>query len=300
MRDPKGSNPKSPVVDADLFKKLSEDEKGFTALSVWLKSSAGIFLPLSQKNLTLMAARLSKVIVRFGLKDYQDVHKLLLKGDEALKKDFIEAMTTNKTEFFRESQHFDVLPKVLQDIMRTKQEAGAPHELRVWCAAASRGHEPYSILFTLLESGLNPVQWRLKFLASDIDQTVLGAGSKGVYKEDEILEVPLAMKEKYFKNMGGQPCRYLVKDEYREMITFAQVNLIQFPYPFQHKFDIIFCRNVLIYFDREMTQQVKENLAEALAPNGYLFIGHSETGSGRIAALKTVEAALFKKQKEAS
>ncbi len=302
MKDRKEMSGKIAPLDAEKFKRLTEDEVGFQKLSALLKVKAGIHMPVTPKNLTLMAARMAKVLARFNLQDYSEIFKKLEKDEPEILKAFIEALTTNKTEFFRESQHFDYLPQAVQDIMKTKSAQGSPREIRLWCAAASRGHEPYSILITVLESGLDPAAFRLRFLASDIDKTVLETASKGVYKEEELQEIPPAIRNKYFTKLSdaGASGRFLVKEEYRSMITFSQVNLVNFPYPFQHKFDIIFCRNVMIYFDPPTTQKVKEQLADALAPQGYLFIGHSETGSGRIPQLQTVESAVFKKMKEAS
>jgi chemotaxis protein methyltransferase CheR len=284
------------VPSSEFFQSLNADEQGYNKLAGWLKAHVGIHMPPTPKNLTLMASRLSKIMGRLNLGTYAELYQQLQLGNREVQKAFIEALTTNKTEFFREAHHFKVLPRILQDILQKKSE------LRLWCAAASRGHEPYSILFTLLEGGLDLQKHRLKFLASDIDQTVLEMASKGVYGVGELTEVPVPMRERYMVRMRdvGQGERWKVRDELRQLISFACFNLVEFPYPFQHKFDIIFCRNVLIYFDRETVVRVKEHLAQVLAPDGYLFIGHSETGSGRVTTLQTIEAAVFKKLEEAS
>lgn len=284
------------IPSSEFFQSLNADEQGYHKLAGWLKAHVGIHMPPTPKNFTLMASRLSKIMGRLGLSTYAALYQQLQLGNRDVQKAFIEALTTNKTEFFREAHHFKVLPRILQDILQKKSE------LRLWCAAASRGHEPYSILFTMLEGGLDLQKHRLKFLASDIDQTVLEIASKGVYGAEELTEVPVLMRERYMVRMRdvGQGERWKVRDELRQLISFACFNLVEFPYPFQHKFDIIFCRNVLIYFDRETVARVKEHLAQALAPDGYLFIGHSETGSGRVTTLQAIEAAVFKKLEEAS
>jgi chemotaxis protein methyltransferase CheR len=289
------SDPRT-IPSATFFQSLSADEQGYHMLADWLKRTAGIHMPPSPKNFTLMASRLSKAMGGLGLGSYQELYERLQKGDHHVQKVFVEALTTNKTEFFREAQHFQILPRIARDLLLRKKQ------LRLWCAAASRGHEPYSILFTLLEAGLDPQRHMLKFLASDIDQTVLEAASKGVYCMDELRAVPVPIRDRYFVRLQdkGQGERWKVRDELRDMITFACFNLVEFPYPFQHKFDIIFCRNVLIYFDRDTVAKVKEHLAQVLAPEGYLFIGHSETGSGRIATLQNTDAAVFQKVEEAS
>ncbi len=284
------------VPNSEFFQRLSGDEHGYHKLAAWLKSQAGIHMPPTPKNFTLMASRLSKIMSKLGIDSYAQLYQKLQQGDRDVQKAFIEALTTNKTEFFREAHHFEILPGIAQNLLKRKGE------LRIWCAAASRGHEPYSILFTLLESGLDPFKHRLKFLASDIDQTVLAEASKGVYRAEEVTDVPGSMRDRYMVKMRdtGRGDRWMVRDELRQLITFAPFNLVEFPYSFQHKFDIIFCRNVLIYFDRDTVTRVKEHLAQVLAPDGYLFIGHSETGSARVSTLQTIEAAVFKKLEEAS
>jgi chemotaxis protein methyltransferase CheR len=288
------SDPRT-IPSAAFFQSLSADEQGFHRLAGWLKRTTGIHMPPSPKNFTLMASRLSKVMGGLGLSSYQELHEQLQKGNPEVQKVFIEALTTNKTEFFREVQHFQILPRIAQDVLQKKGQ------LRLWCAAASRGHEPYSILFTLLEAGLDPQRQALKFLASDIDRTVLEAASKGVYRAEELLGVPTPIRDRYMVKLRdkGQGERWKVRDELRDMITFALLNLVEFPYPFQHKFDIIFCRNVLIYFERDTVAKVKQQLAQVLAPEGYLFIGHSETGSGRVATLHSMDSAVFQKREEA-
>lgn len=282
------------VPSAEFFQNLSADENGYQKLAAWLHVATGIHMPSSPKNHSLMAARLAKIMGRLGLKSYAELHRLLIKDDREVQKAFVEALTTNKTEFFRESHHFEVLAPIVQEILSVKDE------LRIWCAAASRGHEPYSILLTLLESGFNPHVHRLKFLASDIDQSVLETASRGVYRLDELADVPVLLRDKYMRRLADSARgeRWKVRDDLRDMVTFACFNLVEFPYAFQHKFDIIFCRNVLIYFDRETVLKVKEHLAEVLAADGYLFIGHSETGSRRVPTLQSIDAAVFKKIKE--
>ncbi|HYX38178.1 MAG TPA: protein-glutamate O-methyltransferase CheR [Oligoflexus sp.] len=281
---------------AEFFHRLSADENGYRKLADWLKTTTGIHMPPTPKNFTLMASRLSKVMIRLGLRTYAELHRNLLDGDPSVQKAFIEALTTNKTEFFREAHHFEILPRIVENIVQHKTE------LRLWCAAASRGHEPYSILMTLLESGFNLQTHRLKFLATDIDQTVLEAASKGVYRADELMDVSSSLRSKYMVKLRDTAAgeRWKFRDELRNLITFAGFNLVGFPYGFQHKFDIIFCRNVLIYFDPKTVLKVKTHLAEALAADGYLFIGHSETGASRVPTLQTMEAAVFKKLQEAS
>lgn len=279
--------------EKSLFDHLQADVEGFRLLSKELKERTGINLPENSKNLSLMASRLHSRIADIGLETYEEYLELLRDDDPELVRDFIQALTTNTTHFFRESRHFDFLREALPGMLRLKKPGS---DLRVWCAAASTGQEPYTIGMTLLET-LGPQSgWNLKFLATDIDDSVLRTAINAVYTEKEIGDLNPMLRQKYFESAGNGSGRdYRVKQSLRGLIRYANLNLMN-EYPFQHKFDIIFCRNVLIYFDRETVDRVIEKLADALAPGGLLFIGHSETGALRCASLEPVSTAVYRKK----
>jgi chemotaxis protein methyltransferase CheR len=296
MKQQRNSN--HPAVDSNSFDRLVSDDLGYQNLANFLKSRSGIHMPPTAKNQTLMASRLSKVLARFQIDSYRQLHRALERGDAHLEAAFIQALTTNKTEFFREQAHFQLFPRLLEQRLEAKRQSKSPKEIRIWCAAASRGHEPYTILFTLLRSGFDLQLWRLKFLASDIDLVVLKQAATGVYSEREMEGIPSDIQVDYFKEIAasGGERQFAVRRELRDMITFAPFNLVEIPYAFQFPFDFIFCRNVLIYFDEQTVRKVKDALTEALAPEGVLFIGHSETGGYRPPALETIAMATLRKK----
>ncbi len=276
-----------------LFDRLQADVDGFRLLSDELKDRTGINLPENSKNLSLMASRLHSRIADMGLETYQEYLELLRDDDPELVRDFIQALTTNTTHFFRESRHFDFLREALPGMLRQKKPGS---DLRVWCAAASTGQEPYTIGMTLMETLGAQSGWNLRFLATDIDDSVLRTAIEAAYTEKELGDLNPMLRQKYFESEGkGSGREYRVKPSLRALIRYANLNLMN-EYPFQHKFDIIFCRNVLIYFDRQTVDRVIEKLADALAPGGLLFIGHSETGALRCASLEPVSTAVYRKK----
>jgi chemotaxis protein methyltransferase CheR len=273
---------------------LQSDSKGFSILSGILKDRCGIDLPETPKNLSLMSSRLRKILMARGLSTYSEYAALINAGASGAMNEFISALTTNTTHFFREGEHFDHLKRVLPGIIESRNKSGQ-RELRVWCAASSTGQEPYTILITILESGaLNP-NWTIKFLATDIDLAVLEKATRAVYREDDLANVSPALRQKYFlsEKSKNDETFFRVKPQFTSMIRFARLNLIESAWPFQHQFDVIFCRNVLIYFDSPTAQGVIEHLASQLNPGGYLFIGHSECGHVKTRLVKPIAAAAY-------
>lgn len=265
-----------------IIDRLQKDLNGFSKLAQILKMETGINLVTSEKNITLMASRLGKVLKRLKIESYKDYIRLLENKNPLIVTDFISAMTTNTTRFFRESEHFDVLKKIIPNILHEKKK-DHNYELRIWCSASSTGQEVYTLLMVILGLIENLNQWSLKFLATDIDKMVLQQAANGIYTRDEVGDIPETHLQEYFvlKSTKTGDFSYQIKPNYRDMIRFAPFNLLSEKYPFQHPFDIIFCRNVLIYFDTKTVEQVIKNLSSSLSGQGYLFLGHSETGAMR-------------------
>jgi chemotaxis protein methyltransferase CheR len=301
---PDHGDSQSPREDGrDSYIALQKDTAGFHRLSALLRQNAGINLPENQKNLGLMASRLLSTMRAHGCDTYSQYLHFLSRAGEPGIKEFLECLTTNTTEFFREPAHFDFLRDILAGTGIAK-DSGSPlleqREVRIWCGAASSGQEPYSILMNVFVSMAKIKQFPdIKFLATDIDRSMLEAASRGVYSESEIKSLPTPYREQWFKEISrsesGQHSRYLADRQLRESITFAPLNLVEFPYPFQHKFDIIFLRNVLIYFDRETGQRVVSEIAKFMRPGAFLFLGHSEAGVLRPDSLKPVANAVYKR-----
>jgi chemotaxis protein methyltransferase CheR len=291
---------KPPEIDlsqSDFFA-LEKDETGFYQLAEILKQSAGISLANNPKNKSLMASRMIGFLKNHHLSGYSDLVKKIKLNDKKLKNDFIFALTTNTTQFFREPAHYEFLKSWLPGYFQKLSYSGS-RELRVWCGAASTGQEPYSILMTLLDILGNPKStfWDLKFLSTDIDLNVLNTCLEAKYSENEISGIPAGHLQNYFhKCLNGSQSSYRVKKEFQDFIRFAQMNLIEFPYPFQHQFDVIFCRNVLIYFEQDMASKVVETMLSHIKPGGILILGHSESGCMRSKTAKSVSHAVFEKK----
>ena len=184
--------------------------------------------------------------------------------------EFINALTTNLTAFFREQHHFEVLTQLL----RTRPNG----PWNIWCSAASTGEEPYSIVMTALEA-LAP-RAPFKLAASDIDSNVLAKAARGVYRQDGLKGLSQAQLQRFFlRGKGDNAGMARVRPELRQPIDFLSVNLIRDDWPFREPFDVIFCRNVMIYFDEPTQRRVLERMHRVLKPGGMLFVGHAENFS---------------------
>ena len=184
--------------------------------------------------------------------------------------EFINCLTTNLTAFFREDHHFPVLAA---ELARRKDRA-----LRIWCNAASTGEEPYSIAMTVLEA-LGP-NARVEILCSDIDTKVLGAAERGVYPQDARGLNPDLLQRHFLRGTGANSGMIRIKPELRRLVTFRAFNLMDASWSLGEPFDIVFCRNVMIYFDAATQRQVLERMRGAMRPRGLLFAGHSENFGG--------------------
>jgi chemotaxis protein methyltransferase CheR len=229
----------------------------------------------------MMSARLARRLRKLQLPDF-GAYITQLEAQSPSSPEVVEminALTTNKTEFFRESHHFDFLVSDVIPQARERAVKGGPRRLHIWCAASSTGEEPYSIAMTLCEH-LGPLgSWDVKILASDIDTRVLATAMEGIYSDDKVESVPEHLRRRYFqRGRNGAQGLWRVRPELRNMIDFQRINLNQ-PAPAgpQPRFDAIFCRNVIIYFDRPTQVKLFERLARQLDPAGYLFLGHSES-----------------------
>jgi chemotaxis protein methyltransferase CheR len=277
----------------ELNARLENDEIGYGKVEAILRDETGIKMPMNDKNKALMASRLISVLKAHGLKNYREYAQVLKRGNPADLKELVECLTTNKTEFYREPKHFDLLIRELPRLLEENKAAGR-RELRIWCAAASTGQEPYTIAITVTESIANLAAWNVKFLASDIDTQVLEKAATGNYIPREYDGLTAARKSRFFSPKGSAPNTSLqVNADLRKMITFAPFNLMTDPFPFEHPFDVIFCRNVLIYFERETSTAVVSRLSSALRPGGILFLGHTESGIPKPAYMGTLDVAAY-------
>jgi chemotaxis protein methyltransferase CheR len=262
----------------ELFQELQTDTNGFIQVSKVLEDLAGIHLPLNEKNLSLMSSRLSALMRSLSLQSYEQYIEHLNNGDDSTIREFISLMTTNTTHFFRENSHFKVLKELLINLVQRNRGANIPNDIRIWCAASSTGQEPYSIAMTVAEVFASNPAMQFKILATDIDREALDRAGKGIYTSVECENIPPLYRAKYFDEVHSDG-HFRVKAELRRHIEFAEFNLSASTYPFDSCFDVVFCRNVLIYFEKHAAQGVVKRLQKSLTTGGCLFLGHSESGT---------------------
>jgi chemotaxis protein methyltransferase CheR len=219
----------------------------------------------------MVYSRLSRRLRDTGHQSFKDYLSWLESTDGPEWQEFINALTTNLTSFFRERHHFEIFADLL------KSKTSVPN-WRVWCAAASTGEEPYSIVMTALDSLGSRANFSLA--ASDIDSKVLATAANGVYRLESLKGVDAQQTQKYFlRGKGGNDGMVRVKPELRQKIEFLMVNLIRDDWPFKEPFDVVFCRNVMIYFDAQTQRSVLERIHRVMKPGALLFVGHAENFS---------------------
>jgi len=232
-------------------------------------------IALSEAKRQLVYGRLARRLRALKLESFGEYVELLERGVEAELEEFTNAITTNLTSFFREPHHFeylasDVLPKIVA------KDSGV-RRARIWCCAASTGEEPYSIAMVLREAQDMLNGFDVKLLATDLDSAVLATGAAGVYNAERLKSVSSTRVSRFFrKGSGEQTGKFRAEDELRNLITFKQLNLMH-EWPVRGPFDAIFCRNVIIYFDKETQRALFERMAALQRPGDMLFLGHSES-----------------------
>jgi chemotaxis protein methyltransferase CheR len=244
----------------------------FERLRVLVREHTGI--ALSEAKRQLVYGRLARRLRALRMDSFAEYIKLLeTEGPEL--EEFVNAVTTNLTSFFREPHHFEFLASQMLPAV-TKRHTGA-RKLRIWCCAASTGEEPYSIAMVLREAQQQLVGWDVKLLATDLDSAVLATGQAGVYNSERFNGMdPRRMARFFDKGAGSQAGKLRARDELRSLITFKQLNLMR-DWPMRGPFDAIFCRNVIIYFDKPTQRELFERMATLQRPGDYLFLGHSES-----------------------
>ncbi len=270
---------------------LSDRDLATITRLVYTKS--GISLHSGKR--ALVTARLQKLLKRSGLGTFKEYIRHLQSdrtGGEMTA--MLDAIATNHTAFFRESQHFEFLAKIVLPALRAREETSA---ILGWCAACSSGEEPYTIAMTALEQFSGNPGRPLRLLASDLSTKALTRAAAGVYKMDRVAGMPRHLVLKYFEKGGDLPAGTVrIAEHVRRVIEFRQLNLLDAPPP-GRPLDFIFCRNVLIYFDRSVQQGVVERLEERLAYGGYLFPSHSESLNGLKHNLTWVAPAVYRRER---
>ena len=229
---------------------------------------AGIALSPAKQD--MVYSRLARRLRETGLKSFGDYLALLERGDKNEWEKFVNSLTTNLTSFFREPHHFPILAVHLK-----KLQGRSP--IKIWCSAASTGEEPYSIAMTVVET-FNSFNVPVSIVASDLDTNVLAFGMKGVYSRDRIDKLsPDRLSRFFVKGTGTQEGSYTVKPELRRLIAFQRLNLLEPNWSVRGPIDALFCRNVMIYFDKPTQHKILTRFAPLMSEDGLLFAGHSES-----------------------
>ena len=272
----------APLNDAD-----------FTKLSNFIYVNYGIKLPLSKK--IMLQSRLVSRLKINGIKSYADYTKYVLSGEASESEivNMIDLVSTNKTDFYRESAHFDFMKDViLPDFLASESR----QPMKIWSSASSSGEEAYTIAMVISEFIENNRKIDFEILGTDISARILEKAKLGIYPLDRVDVIPLSQKKKYLlRSKDEENPMVRIVPHLRTKARFQRLNLMDSSYNVPKDFDIIFCRNVLIYFDRETQEKVINKLCMHLKPGGYFFLGHSESISGIDVPLKPLKPTMFVK-----
>ncbi len=268
--------------------------KDFRRLRDIVYRNSGI--TLSDQKRDLVRGRLMKRIRFHGLNSFSDYCNLLSEQDSGEELTaFIDAISTNKTDFFRENAHFEFLEREVLPGLKAEKQSRSVRRVRIWSAACSTGEEPYTLAIVLRRVGLDAsASWDCKILATDISTKVLRLAVDGEYDPERVAPIPATELKTCFQRLSNG--KYRVKDAQRELIQFGRLNLLRDKYPFRGKFDFIFCRNVMIYFDSPTRERLVKHFYEYLQPGGYLFVGHSESLSGLTHPYAYVKPSIYRKE----
>jgi len=271
-------------------KTLITDEE-FSRIAVYLKSRYGI--DMSHKKV-IMNGRLENYIRSGGwnsFHEYMDAVEQDISGN--LEKTLVDILTTNHTYFMREFEHFEFFKGVVLPWLKRKEEV--KKDLRIWCAAASTGEEPYTIAMVLLDFfGLEHSAWDTQILATDVSTKVLKQAQAGVYGEEQLKNLPAQWKRRFFTSVSGSG-QYKVTEELKKEVLFRQFNLME-PFPFRRKIHTVFLRNVMIYFDEKTKRELVQKVYDFLEPGGYLFVGTTETIDRNSTPFEIVRPSIFRKK----
>lgn len=261
----------------------------FRDLTSYIKKRYG--LNLTEKK-QLIEGRLSNMIIEQGFKDFSSYLKFVF-ADTSGKEinSLINKLTTNYTYFMRESDHFDYFRKT---VLPTLEANSKTKDIRIWCAGCSSGEEPYTLAMLMEEYfGENKYMWDTKVLATDISEKVLEIAKKGIYAEEAIKDIPKYWGLRHFSKIENG--NHQISDKMRNEVIYRKFNLMSEVFPFKKKLDVIFCRNVMIYFDEKTKIELINKFYDITEPGGYLFIGHSESINKKETNYKYIMPAVYRK-----
>ncbi|MFP9136403.1 CheR family methyltransferase [Devosia sp. XGJD_8] len=271
--------------------------RDFKRIADLIGGEVGIKLPPAKR--LMIEGRLRKRVRALGLSGLEAYSAYLFQGDglRAERPHLINAVTTNKTDFFREPEHFEVLEQRLVPALLELRRSERQPLLKIWSAASSTGAEAYTLAMVLADLVAQRHDFRFAILGTDISTSVLEQGERAVYPTELVAPVPPAKQQRYLmhaRKPGARP-EVRIVPELRRLVQFARLNLMDASYPFDRDVDVIFLRNVLIYFDKADQEKVIIRLVEHLRPGGYLILGHSESMIGTAVTMRQVAPAVFQK-----
>lgn len=288
----------SPPPNADLASAgpavLSDAD--FRRLSGFIESELGIRMPDAKR--IMLESRLQKRLRRFGFDSFRKYVDFVFssEGRETELINMIDAVTTNKTDFFREAEHFDYLVGKIVPAAAARDGAGMTRPLLLWSAGCSTGEEPYTIAMVLEERRLSLPRFDYRIFASDLSSQVLEKARGAVYEESRAEVVPLSFKKKYMLRSKERSTGLVrMKPEIRARVSFDRINFMDDSYPIADRFDVVFCRNVIIYFERRVQESIIRKLCEHIRPGGSLILGHSETLTGMEMPLRAVAPTIYER-----
>lgn len=270
---------------------ISDDE--FARLRNLIHQRFGI--NLTEQKRSLLVGRLQKLMRRLNLSNFSDYYDYLKEDQtEGALGELVDLISTNHTYFNREKDHFDYFSQTALPAVIEKLKQENRRDLRIWCAGCSTGEEPYTLLMLMMEYlGADYASWDAGILATDISDRALTIAKRGAYATDRVMQLPETLRRKYFTTAG--PGEMQVIDKLKKEATFRRFNLMNTTFPFKKQFQMIFCRNVMIYFDQETREAFVSRYHKATEPGGYLFIGHSETLGRSQSLYRYLKPALYQK-----
>jgi chemotaxis protein methyltransferase CheR len=280
----------------DSLSSLKMKDKTFARFRDFIETDLGIKMPESKR--TMLQSRLQKRLRACGINNYEEYCAYVF-SPEGLRKELhqmINVVTTNKTDFFREPHHFDFLVQTALPYLIENHRWGVRKKVTAWSAACSTGEEPYSLAMVLSEFQNHNSGFHFSILATDISTRVLQTAANGIYEHSRAEPIPLLLRKKYLlKSKDQKQDLVRLAPELRDLVQFQRLNLMDDVYDIHERMDIIFCRNVIIYFDRPTQEQVLNRLCRHLIPGGFMFMGHSETLGGLKVPLTPVATTIYQK-----
>lgn len=292
MREIGGSTETTPTpIQHDL------SDREFEAFRGLIATSTGIALGPHKR--ALLQARLGSRLRALGLTNFADYRRILVEQGPASEEfvRFVNVVTTTKTAFYREARHCAYLAEQWVPQTLGKAAADGQRIIRIWSAACSTGEEPYTIAMTLTDALKGATGWDVRILASDINTDVLERAAAGIYDLEDVRPIPPAVLRRHFlRGSGASTGLVRLRPALRGLVTFRHINLVEEGWPIRTRFDVIFCRNVLIYFDRPTQQRVLGRLLGFLKDGGLLILGHSEGVHGTVRGLRHISGTIYHKE----